>query len=298
LNWYFQAASTVPGFTLNWPWKNSGATEFRSFALAPEYCLGQKQLGAQNDAVFSWSDFGRRWIWLGAGDSATFTSSAGVNTNDSIDTFNWTDSGPQEYNTTTFAGTYTATVTPLVSGWYSFNFTVSANVANATLALSVQTSTGYKMIHECLPGLYAQSGNMSKMRIISASVMLSNRAATLSDAGTAAGFYLPTGEDIMSYVGTLVDPISSLSSLAISAEFPLKKGIHGIHKPDGADCMKFQYGFNLTGSSYDGTTVAGPAPPGGIVVLAYRSPATTTNTYPGNSFLLSAFFGVEFLPIV
>jgi len=64
LNWYFQAASTTPGFTLNWPWKNTGATEFRSFVLNPEYCLGQKQLGAQNDALFSWSDFGRRWIWL------------------------------------------------------------------------------------------------------------------------------------------------------------------------------------------------------------------------------------------
>jgi len=127
--------------------------------------------------------------------------------------------------------------------------------------------------------------------------MLTCRASALNASGTVGGFVVPSGEDLLSFLGTQRDPIANLSTLPLGSEFPLAKGCHAMHKPDGLECLKFHASFNQTQSVYDGTTVMRPAPEGGYVVIGYRGPSTATNTYAGNNFLISAFFGVEFLPL-
>ncbi len=64
------------------------------------------------------------------------------------------------------------------------------------------------------------------------------------------------------------------------------------------EALKMHYGFNVTSGLHDGTITGSPSPPGGMVAVAFAGPNGATGKFSGNDFLLSAFFGVEFVPVV
>jgi hypothetical protein len=262
----------------------------RLYPLQPEYLVGQTNIGAQSDVLYSWSDHGRRWLWMDAADIMSFTSTgttvAGTET---ITVFAWDMSGPEAITDIQWSNPL---YSPGVAGWYAFECAITG-AGTYQFGITQTKPAGMVTIWEGLPSLASQNSSVSRIRILGASLMLSCRASALNAAGTVGGFVVPSGEDILSYLTMNKDPINNLSALPQGAEFPLAKGLHAIHKPDGADCLKFHAAFNQTSSVYDGTTVMRPSPEGGYVVIGYLGPATSTNTYAGNSFLISAFFGVE-----
>lgn len=267
----------------------------RVYPINIEYQTGQVGCGAQSDVLYTWADHGRRWVWMDKGDSITFSTALGPTpaANDCMCVYGWDMSAPLEMGNVLFS---IGAFSPGNPGWYSFDANISA-AGTYKIALTQNKPTGMLTIWESLPALSSQASSIARVRILGASLMLSNRASALNSAGTVGGFTVPGGEDLLSYLTLYCDPITNLSTLPSGAEFPLSKGCHAIHKPDGLDCLKFHAAFNQTGGVYDGSTVMRPSPEGGYVVIGYRGPATGTNMYGGNSFLISAFFGVETTPL-
>lgn len=296
---YYFPAYLVAGFTTHQTITSPGG-DWRAVPLIPEYAIGQTAIGAQNDVLFSWQDHGRRYIWIEKGYTMNFVSS-GTNhpgIGDVIVMYMWHQSAPENVSSNNFNGTATTSISCVSTGWYSFDV-VLGNAATYKIGITLTTkATSNLMVYECLPNLMNMSSSLTKVRVTAASLLLSSRAAPLYAAGTVAGAVIPTGCDPFSVFTYNGDAVKNLGALPTLTENVLQKGMHAISKPDSADCFAYKYGFNLTNGVYDGTTVPSPSPPGGWTAVSYRSPQDATGKWPANNFLLTAFFGIEFLPSV
>jgi hypothetical protein len=236
-----------------------------------------------------------KWVWLNASASRACTISctvvsgtAGVGANFLVNRLDGLT--PRNINAVAIsATTFTTTVT--TPGWHSFQIdeSVSQTMNRYNVSLLFSSSADGLGFH-CLPHLDNLIEDVDRMRILSASVMMTPHPSLLYEGGQVSAFQLPGGVDLLDTI-TTQDPFGYISTQALSMTLPLKKGMYGFHRPSNVEDFEFRDFIVNRG----GVTTGFNAPLffGNWVVMAASVPLVD-GAYPSGSCHVTFNFNVEF----
>jgi len=191
-------------------------------------------------------------------------------------------------------GGSTATFVLTVCGYYAVDFKSDNDATSSAITGYVVTSAS-SFGHWSLPYMEAKDTVLPTIRTTACSLMWSCVASNLNAEGACAGVQLKPGQSWLDIAGPSNNPVTEVlknTGGEGAAEFPLKKGIYGFHKPVNEHALNE---IALSRSNQFGVVdlVYPLVEQDGWLVVA-ASTAKNGTTYPGGDGYLTAAWAVEF----
>jgi hypothetical protein len=175
-----------------------------------------------------------------------------------------------------------------VPGYYSFGLT--CQTASATLvsfSLAVSGTTDFYAI-EPVPGFLAKKTYLTGARVLSASVLASERSSAMYSGGSVFAAQLPRAQ---CWYPNATIPILSASQGAYQGD--LSKGCYGYHRVLEEEDFIMADCFANTSGNFMGPILPSIQPPGGWCMMLFTTPLIT-GAYPGGLMNCVVFFHMEY----
>lgn len=197
---------------------------------------------------------GANFIWMGLGDSITFTSSTGTGTDTLYATYlinpgstvpevmqPWEAGVSSATNTT-----LTINGTALLPGYYAFS--VLGSASPWTYAVKLVVAAGDVLAHQSLPFAASHPTWMQSVRVNATSLLISNIASAIYREGPVYGALITDESDFRSYTTT-----TSLTTRSRYRSGSNSKGLYGWLPPVGARAMERRPAIETSGPVFVAT---------------------------------------------
>jgi len=251
---------------------------------------------------YSFQEFGMCFVYMQHGMVMQLNNPGLINLSPACMTmYTWTPEGPEEYYAIQLTAAATHFISPRVGtvgatepGFYCWRFGGAATSAgNVSIDLIYQQNTQF-LVSEHLPFLDTHVDNLSSLRVNGMSLMVTCRAADLYANGTMAGATIPNGGTVLSAIIPGIDPTTHVGSLSGAAVFKEKKGMYSYMPVATLETLEMRKMNAKRAGKFMPVARCGPAPPGGLVAIAYNSAATGA-TFPSNTFIVTQVLETEFI---
>lgn len=167
--------------------------------------------------------------------------------------------------------------------------TIAAQVLEYTIEL---VGKGPQFGFLPIPKIGSVEASVQSIRTTAVSLMLTQRAAVLSQGGQVTGVQLPSSESWYSSLGS-DDPFDTLSNYTGAVTLTLENGMYGFLKPASQPEFDFATPFQIVDEEV--SSYVNPIEPHGSWIVIVANVALFTGSYAGGLCHLTASYGVEFV---